>query len=224
MKKKANYLDSWCKIRIRCTGWLNLYLTYTRVGRSDTPLQAGRPRAPSLSNRDAEPRERLLKMLRPKFTVGPMPCVRGDETALVQLFQNLINNALKFRSDRPAEIHLYSQQEGDQWHLTLMDNGIGIEAQHHDEIFAPFRRLHSASEYEGSGIGLATCRKIVAQHQGKLWVESEVGEGTTFHITLPDAASPEEGCAPIYERTVEAAYPSVSASAGAVSGTVEVSA
>jgi signal transduction histidine kinase len=71
------------------------------------------------------------------------------------------------------------------WHVTIVDNGIGIAPEHHQAIFAPFRRLHAPHEYEGSGIGLATCSKIVAQHHGQIWVESQLGQGTAFHLTLP---------------------------------------
>lgn len=79
---------------------------------------------------------------------------------------------------------IYAQSEGNFWHVTVTDNGIGIAPEHHQSIFAPFRRLHAPHEYEGSGIGLATCSKIVVQHHGQLWVESQVGQGTTFHLTL----------------------------------------
>jgi signal transduction histidine kinase len=118
--------------------------------------------------------------------------VLGDETVLIQLFQNLMHNALKFRGTAPPVVQVHSQHEGSVWHLTVTDNSIGIAPQHHEEIFAPFRRLHAASEYEGSGIGLATCRKIVDQHHGRIWVESNLGQGTTFHITLPDATATME--------------------------------
>jgi signal transduction histidine kinase len=86
-------------------------------------------------------------------------------------------------------VQVHSQREESVWHITVADNGIGIAPQYHEEIFAPFRRLHAASEYEGSGIGLATCRKIVEQHRGRIWVASNLGQGTTFHITLPDATA-----------------------------------
>jgi signal transduction histidine kinase len=115
--------------------------------------------------------------------------VLGDETVLIQLFQNLVNNALKFRGLDTPVVQVNSHHEEGVWHFTVTDNGIGIAPQHHDEIFTPFRRLHAASEYEGSGIGLATCRKIVDQHHGHIWVESNLGHGTTFHITLPDATA-----------------------------------
>jgi len=117
--------------------------------------------------------------------VGPMPEVLGDSTGLVQLFQNLIGNALKFHGERAPMVSVQARSEGSFWHVTVIDNGIGIAPQHHQAIFAPFRRLHAPHEYEGSGIGLATYRKIVNQHHGELWVESQLGQGTAFHLTLP---------------------------------------
>jgi light-regulated signal transduction histidine kinase (bacteriophytochrome) len=158
-------------------------LAYTRVGRSETPLK---PVALSgvmqVVMANLEP---LIEETQALVSVSAMPEVLGDETVLIQLLQNLVNNALKFRGTAPPVVQVNSQHEGSVWHLTVTDNGIGIAPQHHDEIFVPFRRLHAASEYEGSGIGLATCRKIVDQHHGRIWVESNLGQGTTFHITLP---------------------------------------
>jgi light-regulated signal transduction histidine kinase (bacteriophytochrome) len=162
-------------------------LAYTRVGRSETPLK---PVALSgvmqVVMANLEP---LIEETRALVSVSSMPEVLGDETVLIQLFQNLVNNALKFRGIAPPVVQVHSQREESVWHITVADNGIGIAPQHHEEIFAPFRRLHAASEYEGSGIGLATCRKIVEQHRGRIWVASNLGQGTTFHITLPDATA-----------------------------------
>jgi signal transduction histidine kinase len=162
-------------------------LAYTRVGRSETPLK---PVALSgvmqVVMANLEP---LIEETRALVSVSSMPEVLGDETVLIQLFQNLVNNALKFRGIAPPVVQVHSQREESVWHITVADNGIGIAPQYHEEIFAPFRRLHAASEYEGSGIGLATCRKIVEQHRGRIWVASNLGQGTTFHITLPDATA-----------------------------------
>ncbi|MDH3598390.1 MAG: ATP-binding protein [Candidatus Tectomicrobia bacterium] len=162
-------------------------LAYTRVGRSETPLK---PVALSgvmqVVMANLEP---IIEESRALVSVGAMPEVLGDETVLIQLFQNLVHNAIKFRDLTPLVVQVNSQLEGSVWHITVTDNGIGIAPQHHDEIFAPFRRLHAASEYEGSGIGLATCRKIIDQHHGRIWVESNPGQGTTFHLTLPDATT-----------------------------------
>jgi len=104
---------------------------------------------------------------------------------LVQLFQNLIGNAIKFRGAAPPSVVIDAVREDDLWHFRVADNGIGIEPQHRERVFAIFQRLHTRREYPGTGIGLAICRKIVEGHGGTMWVESEPGNGATFHFTLP---------------------------------------
>ena len=139
------------------------------------------------------------------------PAVSGDEDALVQLLQNLISNGIKFRHREPVVVNLTSRREGDRWRISVEDNGIGIDAQHHAAIFAPFKRLHSRQEFDGSGIGLATCRRIVDQHGGRLWVESEVGQGATFHFTLSDASADAlDSEAPTASRAAPGATPKLS--------------
>jgi light-regulated signal transduction histidine kinase (bacteriophytochrome) len=114
-----------------------------------------------------------------------LPEVWGDSILLTQLYQNLIGNALKFRGDQPPLIQLtFEEREGTQV-FGVKDNGIGIEPKYAREVFKPFRRLHGRAEYEGSGVGLAICRKIVNRHGGKIWVESEPGKGTHFRFTIP---------------------------------------
>jgi PAS domain S-box-containing protein len=116
------------------------------------------------------------------------PEVMGDETQLIQLFQNLIHNAIKFRGERDPEVRIWSEPTSDDSHLQVIhvaDNGIGIDSNHQERIFMIFQRLHNRSEYPGSGIGLAVCKKIVERHDGRIWLDSTLGEGTTFHIALP---------------------------------------
>jgi light-regulated signal transduction histidine kinase (bacteriophytochrome) len=114
-----------------------------------------------------------------------LPDVWGDSTLLTQLYQNLIGNALKFSGDQRPIIHLtFEEREGTQV-FGVKDNGIGIEPNYAREVFKPFRRLHGRAEYEGSGVGLAICRKIVGRHGGKIWVESEPGKGAHFRFTFP---------------------------------------
>lgn len=115
---------------------------------------------------------------------GELPTVTGDRTLLVQLYQNLIGNALKFHGDAPPQIRLTAEETPDGWLLGVADNGIGIKTEYAEQIFAPFKRLHGRSEYEGTGIGLAICRKIVERHGGRIWVESAPGEGAYFKFTL----------------------------------------
>lgn len=115
----------------------------------------------------------------------PLPAVLADNTQLMQLFQNLIANAIKFRSAKSPEIHIGASRQEDSWLLSVRDNGIGIEPQFSDRIFVIFQRLHTRDEYPGTGMGLAICKKIVECHRGRIWVESELGQGATFYMTIP---------------------------------------
>jgi PAS domain S-box-containing protein len=118
---------------------------------------------------------------------GPLPTVRADKTQLSQLFQNLVENAIKFRREDPPRIHISAQEAEATWHFAFQDNGIGIDERQHHRLFQVFQRLHDPDKYPGTGIGLAICKKIVERQGGKIWVESRPGEGATFHFTLPDA-------------------------------------
>ena len=114
-----------------------------------------------------------------------LPTVKGDQSQLLQLFQNLISNAIKFRSDRPCVVTIRAERESDKWGISVEDNGIGIEETHVDRIFTIFERLNPLEHYPGSGIGLSVCKKIVERHGGKIWAESTPGKGTTMRFTLP---------------------------------------
>lgn len=117
--------------------------------------------------------------------VDSLPTVMGYETQLIQLFQNLISNAIKFVEPGVIpQIKISSLQQGDCWLLEIHDNGIGIDAQHLEKVFNMFQRTQSAESYSGTGIGLATCKKIVKNHGGQLWATSQPGIGTTFHFTV----------------------------------------
>ncbi len=120
------------------------------------------------------------------ITYDPMPTIVADGTQLMQLFQNLIGNAIKFqKKDEPPRIHIGVQRQDDAWLFSVQDNGIGIASQYHDRIFVIFQRLHTRDEYPGSGMGLAICKKIAECHRGRIWVESEPGNGATFYFTIP---------------------------------------
>jgi len=119
------------------------------------------------------------------ITHDPLPIVMADSTQLMQLFQNLIGNAIKFRSEQPPRIHVGVQRLEDEWLFSVQDNGIGIDPQFSDRIFVIFQRLHTRDEYPGTGMGLAICKKIVECHRGRIWVESELGQGATFYLTIP---------------------------------------
>lgn len=117
--------------------------------------------------------------------VDPLPNLKADSTQLMQLFQNLIVNAIKFRSEAQPKITIEVERQENQWLFSLQDNGIGFDPQFSDRIFVIFQRLHTRDEYPGTGMGLAICKKIIECHRGKIWVESELGKGSTFYFTIP---------------------------------------
>ena len=120
-----------------------------------------------------------------EITHSELPAVQADPSQLAQLFQNLLGNAMKFRGEAPPKVHVDARREGKAWRFSVSDNGIGIDPKFQDQIFEVFRRLHNRQQYEGTGIGLAICKKIVDRHGGRIWVESQPGQGATFSFTLP---------------------------------------
>jgi light-regulated signal transduction histidine kinase (bacteriophytochrome) len=121
-----------------------------------------------------------------RIQVGPLPDVVADRRELVQIFQNLLANAIKFAGGRTPEIEVAGCVEQDRVHLRVSDNGIGIPAEMLEKAFLLFRRLHAAEGYPGTGLGLAICKKIVEAHGGRIWAESWVGSGSVVHFTLPE--------------------------------------
>ncbi|OLS13666.1 MAG: putative signal transduction histidine kinase [Promethearchaeota archaeon CR_4] len=121
------------------------------------------------------------------ISYDPLPKLRGDCTQLVEVFRILLDNGLKFRKDQePPKIHIgMIPQDGKEWHIFVRDNGIGIDPKYFPKLFILFRRLHPRGKYPGTGVGLAICKKIVERHGGRIWGESELGKGSTFHFTLP---------------------------------------
>ena len=121
-----------------------------------------------------------------QVSAEPLPIVRGDFTQLVQLFQNLIGNALKYRrAGVTPRVTVTARRSATEHEFSVQDNGIGIDSQYFERIFGVFQRLHTREEYPGTGIGLAICRKIVERHGGRIWIDSTLGQGTTFHFVLP---------------------------------------
>ena len=128
--------------------------------------------------------------------VENLPTVWGNSTFLQQLFQNLIGNALKFRGEAAPVIHVAAQRQSANWQVTVEDNGVGIPSDSFDKIFGIFQRIDNGSQAEGTGIGLALCKKIVELHVGRIWVESTLNEGSAFHFTLPSCLDRVDGCLP----------------------------
>ena len=156
-------------------------LSYSRVGRKKQldPVDCEVSMKGSLANLQSAIRESNAAL-----RCSPLPQVLGDGIQLSQLFQNLIANAITYRGPDPLQIEVAAERDGAQWRFSVRDNGIGIAPEFHDRIFGMFQRLHARTEYAGTGIGLAICRKIVEQHGGELWVESQPGQGATFFFTL----------------------------------------
>lgn len=169
----------------RMQGLINDLLKLSRVGtrgKTFTSLDGEKVLSAALSNLEVAIKEAGVEITR-----EAMPTVTGDETQLIQLLQNLIGNAIKFRKPgEPPCIHIACKRIGKTWEISVEDNGIGISPEYFERIFIIFQRLHAKSEYPGTGIGLALCKKIVERHGGRIWVESRPGEGTAFHFTLPD--------------------------------------
>ena len=122
------------------------------------------------------------------ITCDPLPEVLGHDIQLVQLLQNLIGNAIKFRDGGPPAVHVGVADREGLWCFAVKDNGIGIDMQYKERIFLIFQRLHGREKYSGSGIGLAVCKKIVEQHGGGIWLDSAPEKGSTFYFTLQKAA------------------------------------
>jgi len=157
-------------------------LLYSRVesrGKEFAPVDSGQALQDALTNLTT-----AISDSGASITAESLPIVLGDDVQLVQLFQNLVGNAIKFRSDAAPVIAVGCSQDGNWWHFTVRDNGIGISTDSHDRIFDIFQKLHPRERYEGTGIGLSVCKKIVERHGGRIWVESSVGKGSTFHFTL----------------------------------------
>jgi PAS domain S-box-containing protein len=167
----------------RMQGLINDLLAYSRVGTRAKGLESTDCLAvldQALANLKA-----AVEQNGAVVTHDPLPTVMADKLQLVQVFQNLISNAIKFRVEAPPRIHVSAENQGNEWVFSVRDNGIGIEPQYAERIFVIFQRLHTKEEYPGTGIGLAICKKIVERRGGRIWVESQPGAGTSFYFTIP---------------------------------------
>ena len=179
-----------CEGALRMQTLVQDLLAFSRVGRKASTRGA--------SDCDAAMAEILISMgpaLQESgavVTYAGLPTVWVERSSMTQIFQNLVGNALKFRGKEPPLISIRAEKAGPNWQFSVTDNGIGIAPEHAEDVFVVFHRLHTRTEYPGNGIGLAICKKIVERYGGKIWVESELGHGSTFKFTLPIEAPAEK--------------------------------
>jgi PAS domain S-box-containing protein len=163
---------------------INDLLSYSRVSTRGKPFEVVNCR--DLINNILKNLEVSIKESGATITLGRLPDqFVVDKTQISRLFQNLTGNALKFCKNRKPEIEISAEDDGNRWVFVVKDNGIGIEPEYFEKIFIIFQRLHGKKDYIGTGIGLAICKKIVLRHDGEIWVNSELGKGSTFHFTIP---------------------------------------
>ncbi len=158
-------------------------LEYARLGRKELMLRAIAMDA--LVERTLSVLHTAIAESGAVITADPLPTVMADATQVGQVWQNVLSNALKFRGPEPPRVHLSATQHEGEWVFAVRDNGIGLNPQFATRIFAMFQRLHTTAEYPCTGIGLAICKNIIERHGGRIWVESEPGQGATFFFTLP---------------------------------------
>ncbi|MCX9009726.1 MAG: ATP-binding protein [Candidatus Methanoperedens sp.] len=159
-------------------------LAYSRVGTRGKPFES--TNLEDVFNQAVTNLKAAIEENKAVITHDPLPTVMADASQMIQLFQNLIANAIKFRKrEEPPRIHISARRKGNEWLFSVQDNGIGIASEFMDHLFQLFQRAHPAGEYPGTGIGLATCKRIVERHGGRIWAESEPGKGSTFYFTIP---------------------------------------
>lgn len=160
-------------------------LSYARVKTHGKPFQL--VDCNNIFNQVRSALKTAIEESKATITCGNLPQFMADPNQFSQLFINLITNAIKFRRENvPVELNIAAERQSRRWVFSIQDNGIGFDMQYADRIFQMFQRLHSMDEYQGTGMGLAVCRKIVERHGGEIWVESEPGKGTTFFFSIPE--------------------------------------
>ncbi len=189
-ERRRQYLDYLMDGADRMQHLIRDILDYARAGARDSetePVALDAILENALENLDEAIREADARV-----TASPLPTVNGDPTGFLQLFQNLIGNAIKFRGETAPRVDIRAEEQEGGWLLRFADNGIGIEPQYRERIFGAFKRLHDTREFAGSGIGLAVCAKVTLRHGGRIWVESEPGHGSTFLVYLPNRSASGE--------------------------------
>lgn len=180
------YIQHAVEASARMQALINDLLDYSRLdrfGKPFEPIPAEKSLQAALANLQISIQESQAHI-----TYDPLPTIMADPTQLIRVFQNLTGNAIKFRGAETPRIHIGAAQEPHVWRFSVSDNGIGIEPQYFERIFLVFQRLHTRREYPGTGIGLSLCKKIIERHGGRIWVESQPGQGTTVYFTIPKRA------------------------------------
>ena len=184
-ERADEYIDYAADGAKRMQTLINDLLAFSRVGRlreGQTEINLGEVLSQALAGLST-----LIEETHATVNAGELPTVRGEPALLSLVFQNLVGNALKFHGRERPIVGIRARREGASWLVSCSDNGIGIDAQYAERIFVIFQRLHPKDEYAGTGIGLAMCRKIIEYHGGRIWLEPDTGEGSTFSFTLPAA-------------------------------------
>ena len=182
-KQAKVYLDIMVDAANRMRRLIRDVLAFSRAGTVEKPFGAvdlNQVMTVAKDNLSARIKDQHAEVI-----VGPLPTVFADETQMIQLFQNLVGNGLKFNKSEHPKVEVSAEESRDEWRICVKDNGIGLRESERQMIFAPFKRLHTQQEFEGTGIGLAICRRIVTRHGGEIGVTAEPGKGSTFWLTMP---------------------------------------
>ncbi|WP_141734034.1 PAS domain S-box protein [Oligoflexus tunisiensis] len=182
--EEREFIDYACEGAQRMQALIEDLLSYARLGRAP---QNTRPVDFNAVAAEAEANLRpAIRESEASLRIGLLPTLNADPVQMVQVFQNLLSNAIKYRSEKKLEIEITAEERQEGWMFSVKDNGIGISPEYAERIFLVFQRLHSdRTKYQGTGIGLAICKKIIERHRGRIWVESRSGEGASFHFILP---------------------------------------
>jgi PAS domain S-box-containing protein len=181
-EKAKKFMDYAVDGAVRMQRLINDLLTYSRITTQGMPLETTDTHA--LLGEAIRNLAALIEEKRAIITNDDLPTVMADPSQLMQVFQNLLANAIRFQGETVPHIHVSALDKGREWIFAVRDNGIGIERQYADRVFVIFQRLHTRQEYPGTGIGLAVCKRIVERHGGRIWFASEPGQGSTFFFTI----------------------------------------
>jgi signal transduction histidine kinase len=190
-KETLQYIQLMQSASTRMRNLIERLLDFARLSTADRPLKPTDVNC--VVNAVRQNLAKVLEQSKGRILSKSLPTVMGDSDLLVQLFQNLISNSLKFRGANPPEVHIEAKERQDTYVFEVKDNGIGFDPKYKEEIFALYKKLHGESEYQGTGIGLATVRKVVELHGGKIWAESKPGLGSTFYFTFPKIMTENQG-------------------------------